>query len=208
MGSSVGGAAGDRDGGAQVGGGIFTTDASPHVCPSPSPSPTNSLPTADCAQGGKPKAEAAAEAMRRIFPGVNTAGHTLTIPMPGHSVETELEEAKAATEKLDELVRSHDVTFLLTDTRESRWLPTVLCSTYDKCLIDVALGQESFLVIRHGAGALHEEDANGAAAADVKRLGCYFCNDCVAPRNSQSNRTLDQRKLTKALYSIPATELS
>ena len=55
---------------------------------------------------------------------------------------------------------------------------------------------------------LRVELPNGAAAADVKRLGCYFCNDCVAPRNSQSNRTLDQRKLTKALYSIPATELS
>ena len=97
----------------------------------------------DCANGGKPKAQAAADALRRIFPSVTTVGHTLTIPMPGHSVETEIEGARAAATKLDQLVREHDVVFLLTDTRESRWLPSLLCATHDRCLLDVS--QVSFV---------------------------------------------------------------
>lgn len=38
----------------------------------------------DCLAGGKPKAQAAAEAVRRIFPGVVAEGVALSIPMPGH----------------------------------------------------------------------------------------------------------------------------
>jgi len=54
-----------------------------------------------------------------------------------------------------------------------------------------ALGFESFLVMRHGAGPfsdLSAETANSSSAdscvkdANGKhRLGCYFCNDVVAP---------------------------
>ena len=40
----------------------------------------------DCLQGGRPKAEAAAEALRRIFPGVTAEGVQLSIPMPGHPI--------------------------------------------------------------------------------------------------------------------------
>ena len=39
---------------------------------------------ADCTQGGKPKAAAAAAALQRIFPSAKAAGHQLCIPMPGH----------------------------------------------------------------------------------------------------------------------------
>ena len=38
----------------------------------------------DCLDGGRPKAEAAAEALRRIFPAVHAVGHQFSIPMPGH----------------------------------------------------------------------------------------------------------------------------
>ena len=39
---------------------------------------------ADCLEGGRPKALAAAEALRTIFPGVNAVGVELEVPMPGH----------------------------------------------------------------------------------------------------------------------------
>lgn len=38
----------------------------------------------DCLEGGQPKAEAAAEALRRIFPSVQASGRQFSIPMPGH----------------------------------------------------------------------------------------------------------------------------
>jgi ubiquitin-like modifier-activating enzyme ATG7 len=50
----------------------------------------------------------------------------------------------------------------------------------------IALGFETFLVMRHGLSILtHNNEING------ERLGCYFCNDVVAPRNSLADRTLD-----------------
>lgn len=38
----------------------------------------------DCLAGGRPKAEAAAEALVRIFPGASARGVQLSVPMPGH----------------------------------------------------------------------------------------------------------------------------
>ena len=37
-------------------------------------------------------------------------------------------------EMLDSLIRGHDAVFLLMDTRESRWLPTVMAAAYGKVL--------------------------------------------------------------------------
>ena len=93
---------------------------------------------------------------------------------------------------LDELVQSHDVIFLLTDTRESRWLPTVLATTHDKMLINAALGLDSWLVIRHGGGYAEGHDTEDGSHSGSS-LGCYFCNDVVAPENSTRERTLDQQ---------------
>lgn len=43
-------------------------------------------PLYNCEDVGKHKAEAAADALKKIFPGVNSTAHILSIPMPGHSV--------------------------------------------------------------------------------------------------------------------------
>lgn len=77
----------------------------------------------------------------------------MKIPMPGHAVGNNEEAIKAALEnqnKLDALVQEHDVIFLLTDSRESRWLPTVLAGVYNKICLTIALGFETYLVMRHG----------------------------------------------------------
>lgn len=130
----------------------------------------------DCLNGGAPKAEAAAESAKRIFPQVDAQGVTLEVPMIGHPVK-DPEREKAAFETLERLVDEHDVIFLLMDLRETRWLPTVLGSAKDKLVINAALGFDSFLVMRHGSN---------------QHLGCYFCNDVVAPKDSLTDRTLDQ----------------
>ena len=101
--------------------------------------------------GGKFKADAAAEALGRIRPGVQAAAVKLTIPMPDHPIAPGDEAAvEADVRTLTELMCAHDVTFLLTDTRESRWLPTVIGAAHGLTVFTVGLGFDSFLVMRHG----------------------------------------------------------
>jgi ubiquitin-like modifier-activating enzyme ATG7 len=153
---------------------------------------------------GRSKAVAAAEALKAIAADVESEGLVLNIPMPGHAGESRQVIAEAV-EALDKLVQECDVVFLLTDTRESRWLPTIMAAAYDKMLVNAALGLDSWLVMRHGGGTGVVEsppsnacrDPPDAATARLfpgsQRLGCYFCNDIVAPENSTKNRTLDQQ---------------
>lgn len=171
----------------------------------------------DCLQGGKPKAETAAEAMKKIFPGMNATGVSLSIPMPGHVVsEGSLELTKIEVDKLDDLVKSHDAIFLLLDTRESRWLPTVMAAAYQKVVICSALGFDTFLVMRHGFKSGEDNPVKPVFSSTMSipgdQLGCYFCNDVVAPGNSTKDRTLDQqctvsRPGMSYLASALATEL-
>lgn len=125
---------------------------------------------------GELKAKTAAEALKKIFPLVNAEGHELEIPMAGHPVTNE-EKQRADYEKLEQLIEEHDAIFLLTDSRETRWLPTVIGNAKKKIVINCALGFDSYLVMRHGVEG---------------NLGCYFCNDVVAPTDSLTDRTLDQ----------------
>jgi ubiquitin-like modifier-activating enzyme ATG7 len=130
---------------------------------------------------GRSKALAAAEALHSIAADVESEPIVLSIPMPGHTESRE--SVQESVETLDKLVQDSDAVFLLTDTRESRWLPTIMAAAHDKLLINAALGLDSWLVMRHGGGC---------STAPV-RYGCYFCNDVVAPENSTKNRTLDQQ---------------
>lgn len=99
------------------------------------------------------KAPIAAERLREVFPMVETRGEVLKIPMPGHAVgqnEAAIKEVLEGLHRLDELVKEHDAVFLLTDSRESRWLPTVLTGIHNKICFTIALGFETYLVMRHG----------------------------------------------------------
>lgn len=112
----------------------------------------------DCLEGGKPKAQCAADGLKKIWPGVvsddrmgrcwlssrasdvirtnhslffcpfqNSTGHQLSIPMPGHPIPaSQVESVKKDVQRLEELIAEHDVVYLLMDSRESRWLPTVI----------------------------------------------------------------------------------
>lgn len=93
--------------------------------------------------------------------------------MAGHPIESEA-AARADFEALRALVDEHDAIFLLMDTRESRWLPTVMGKAAGKIVMNAALGFDSFVVMRHGVAGSGDDKAD---------LGCYFCNDVVAPAN-------------------------
>lgn len=164
----------------------------------------------DCLNGGDFKATAAVKSLERIFPAVEAEGVVMGIPMPGHPVPSqEVRNVLEDCRRLQDLIDSHDAIFLLTDTRESRWLPALLCANSNKIAITAALGFDSFLVMRHGAGPigtvndLKAEDTINLSAGmgnislrdgdREQRLGCYFCNDVVAPVDSTANRTLDQQ---------------
>ena len=145
---------------------------------------------------GRMKAIAAADALKTIAADVVSEGIVLSIPMPGHPDKEDV--IGHAVEMLDALIQEADVVYLLTDTRESRWLPTVMCSAYNKVLINAALGLDSWLVMRHGASRAEnvvttERDTSQSISNHPYRLGCYFCSDVVAPENSTKNRTLDQQ---------------
>jgi ubiquitin-like modifier-activating enzyme ATG7 len=141
----------------------------------------------DCVGGGKPKSAAAAAKLKQIFPDCNAVAVELSIPMAGHAIpDGHDEQVRADVAKMHQLIREHDVVYLLTDSRETRWLPTVIAAAESKLCITVALGFDTFVVMRHGINHL-----DGAPAEQP--LGCYFCNDVVAPRDSLADRTLDQQ---------------
>ena len=125
----------------------------------------------DCLAGGVKKAPKAAEALKEIYPGVISSGHVLSVPMAGHPVIDSV-KVRAEYEKLKSLIEEHDVIFLLMDTRESRWLPTLMGRSAGKLVMNAALGFDTFVVMRHGVQDVERPD---------DELGCYFCNDVVAP---------------------------
>ncbi|KAK0660398.1 Ubiquitin-like modifier-activating enzyme atg7 [Lasiodiplodia hormozganensis] len=137
----------------------------------------------DCLEGGAKKAWRAAEVLQEIYPGVDSVGHVMSVPMAGHPILDE-KKTKEEFETLKKLIDEHDAIFLLLDTRESRWLPTLMGKAAGKIVMNAALGFDTFVVMRHGLkpGGPGEEE-----------MGCYFCNDVVAPADSLKDATLDQQ---------------
>lgn len=142
------------------------------------------------------KAHAAKAALLKIRPNMNVEGVVLHIPMPGHVVgQSMMETTRESLAKLEELVNGSDVVFFLLDSREARWLPTVLCAATHKIAINAALGFDSYTVQRHGT---RNTSVPSSPNLEQKNpcgpdLGCYFCNDVTQPGNSQTDRTLDQQ---------------
>ena len=85
--------------------------------------------------------------------------------------------------------------FMLTDSRESRWLPTLLATRHRTALVNAALGFDSWVVMRHGGSPNLNAEASETASNSTgnHRLGCYFCNDVVAPANSAGGRAMDEQ---------------
>ncbi|KAM9972593.1 hypothetical protein ACTFIR_011960 [Dictyostelium discoideum] len=152
---------------------------------------------ADCSPKAKEKSIAAADALKKIFPAINANSHVFSIPMPGHSVpQSEYQSIRNTIELLENLIKQHDVIYLLTDSRESRWLPTMLSRAHGKLCINAALGFDSYLVIRHGIKDQCQNELNPLISSKLgyqgSDLGCYFCNDVIAPTDTLKDRTLDQ----------------
>ncbi|KIH63717.1 putative E1-like protein-activating enzyme Gsa7p/Apg7p [Ancylostoma duodenale] len=161
-----------------------------------------SLSEFEDARESRGKAETAAAALRRIYPSIDSQAVRLTVPMPGHTVSSSEEAALERDVALvDDLVANHDVVFLALDSREARWLPTVLATKHGKMAFSVALGFDNYVVIRHGVKNAAVDQPCTSDITSVKEgtlipysdLACYFCSDVTAPGNSTTDRTLDQQ---------------
>jgi molybdopterin/thiamine biosynthesis adenylyltransferase len=131
-----------------------------------------SLYTFEHSRTGTCKVESAASELRKIHPLVHANATNCMVPMPGHQGSFEEQEVR----KLMELFRTHDVVFLGTDNRESRWFPTLMGKKFQKPVLHAALGFDHAVVI-------HQTAENA----------CYFCNDVVAPRNSTLKLTAEEK---------------
>ena len=133
----------------------------------------------DCLEGGAKKAYRAADALTEIYPGVESKGYVMSVPMAGHPIMDEpMVEADFNT--LKRLIEENDAIFLLMDTRESRWLPSLMGKAAGKIVMNAALGFDSYVVMRHGSN--DEKDPGHG-------LGCYFCSDVVAPADVRLSQT-------------------
>lgn len=155
----------------------------------------------DCQSGGARKAERAAATLKEIYPGVNSQGHCLSVPMAGHPIMDE-EKVRKDYQKLKELIAEHDAIFLLMDTRESRWLPTLMGKAAGKLVINAALGFDTWVVMRHGQREITpaKRDAEGAKISHAYEIPSPIKAAASDPIELPKSRTYsnEHKKATKS----------
>lgn len=112
---------------------------------------------------GKPKANCAAARLQEICPTVKAVGEQLSIAMPGHVVgDSSRDNVLSDVRRLHRLISDHDAIFLLTDTRESRWLPTVMAASLGKVIL--ALATEAMATV---IGDVHQQLRRSTKATNL-----------------------------------------
>ncbi|GBE60593.1 ubiquitin-like modifier-activating enzyme ATG7 [Babesia ovata] len=148
------------------------------------------------------KATMACHEIKRIRPDANAIPVNMLVPMPGHFISEE--ELRISYTSLTNIMLKCDAVFLATDSKESRWLPSLIGAArryYSSemesgavdgshsnaelienrrapLVISTGLTFDTFMVIRHGYG-----DFDG---------GCYFCSDVQWPDDTISSRPIDE----------------
>eukprot|EP00922_Rhytidocystis_sp_ex-Travisia-forbesii_P053248 GHVS01078962.1.p1 GENE.GHVS01078962.1~~GHVS01078962.1.p1 ORF type:complete len:1001 (-),score=169.82 GHVS01078962.1:490-3492(-) len=95
---------------------------------------------------GRLKAVAARDRLLEIRPDANCQAVCLDIPMPGHAryaADQDSTSLEKSLMELDSLIGSHDIVLLLTDSRESRWLPSLLVNHRNRLSANVVPSSSS-----------------------------------------------------------------
>lgn len=95
--------------------------------------------------------EAAKESLLKISPFAKIKTLHLKVPMPGHFVvESQIEEVCKDLEILEEEIKNHDILLNCFDSREARYFPSLLGALYNKKIMSIGIGYDSFVIIVHG----------------------------------------------------------
>lgn len=93
-------------------------------------------------------------------------GIELAIPMPGHPIPpTAVDSVRAQLGTLEKLVDEHDVVYLLMDSRESRWLPTVMGAAKGKV-------RDEALNLRSSTAPVHRSSTESAVSRAARHERC------------------------------------
>lgn len=115
-------------------------------------------------------------------------------------------EIEAAFNQLSSMIDAADAVFMLFDTREARWLPTVMCAAKNKLAINAALGFDNYVVMRHGVSNVvisrplltrrRRRESGTCRATSATTLSAQLTYDCfrsILTLKTTQNRTLDQQ---------------
>lgn len=157
---------------------------------------------------GLPKADAAKIGLQLIAPHLEVDSVSMTVPMPGHFVTDErIDSVYSDLLRLEELVREHDIIFNVFDSREARYFPSLLGALFNKTVISIGIGYDSYVIVHHGnyGPNTSSELLKGGQQSEAvstegvnllnpeSQFGCFFCSDYLPPSDSMSNRTMDQQ---------------